>query len=635
MAEKRDSDNLSYSQLHAGDEFHALCCTRCAKNKRNKPSVKYCTVCSEYFCKDCLINHDSFPVMAKHPTVDTYTDGQSSRTTDDKMYAVPTEFCPHHPLKVIDMYCRSENVVGCSVCFNLEHKFCDDIHYITKYVVDNDPQQTIHSAYQQLSETAKSISGLQTKFDKYDKDFEKSKAECKQEINQYRKEINDTINDIEKRTLAELETKYNRCKQYNKKQNVAIQDMKSDLKRYLCDLVSEQVNLAQKFVLAIMGQRLVQQSEEMQSRSVENQTSVLKFSRSTEILAFLLNILTLGMLSSPENQNTMETDSRDKQTRQPTSITAKTTASTTTASTTTTSTTTASTTTTSTTTTSGATGSNIGTENIRVVKQQSKKQGLYKVVNKSMYKIKQSDDSNTCNILSSCITNNGDILLVDTNNKKIKLVDSKTYNIISSLLCDARPLSVCNVSSTEVVVCLDNNTIQFVSTCNNLVVTRSLSMKHACRCITVSRDRMYICDNTSLYIYNMNGTLINTIKEIKSGDKIFSHICDITISDDHNMIHIVDLYKGVITLDMNGKICWEFSGEVLNRAYGVCTDGSGNVIVCDRWSNNVILLGQNGDYMGEIVTIQNGVICPQTVCYNNNKLIVGCIDNNITVFTVK
>ncbi|KAL4216603.1 hypothetical protein ACF0H5_024326 [Mactra antiquata] len=621
MAEKGDSDNLSYSQLHAGDEFHALCCTRCAKDKKNKPSVKYCTVCSEYFCKDCLITHDSFPVMSKHLTVDTYTDGQSSRTTEDKMYAVPTEFCPHHPLKVIDMYCRSENVVGCSVCFNLEHKFCDDIHYITKYVVDNDPQQTIHSAYQQLSETAKNINSLQTKFDKYGKDFERSKAECKKEINQYRKEINDTINDIEKRTLAELETKYNRCKQYNNKQNVAIQDMKSDLKRYLCDLVSEQVNLAQKFVLAIMGQRLVQQSKEMQ-RPAENQTSVLKFSRSTEIFAFLLNILTLGMLSSPENQNTMETDSRDKQARQPTPFTTTTTTSTAT----------------STTTTSGATGSNISTGNIRVIKQQSKKQGLYKVVNKSRCNMVQSDDGDTCDILSSCVTNNGDIVLVDTYNYKIKLVDSKTYNIISSLLCDASPLSVCNVSSTEVAVCLDYNTIQFVSTCNNLVVTRSLSMKHKCRHITVSRDRMYICDLTSLYIYNMNGTLINTITENISGDKIFSNIWDITISDDHNMIHIVELYKGVITLDMNSKICWEFSGEVLDGARGVCTDGSGNVIVCGYNSHNVIMLGHNGDYKGEIVTQQDGVSYPRTVCFDvtQNKLYVGCKDdNNITVFTLE
>ncbi|KAL4216595.1 hypothetical protein ACF0H5_024318 [Mactra antiquata] len=622
MAEKGDCDSLSYSQLNAGDEFHALCCTRCAKDRKNKPSVKYCTVCSEYFCKDCLKNHNSYPVMLKHLTVNTYTDGQSSRATEDKMYAVPTEFCPHHPLKVIEMYCRSENVVGCSVCFNIEHKFCDDIHYITKYVVDNDPQQTIHSAYQQLSETAKNINSLQMKFDKYDKDFERSKAECKKEINQYRKEINDTINDIEKRTLAELETKYNRCKQYNNKQNVVIQDMKSDLKRYLCDLVSEQVNLAQKFVLAIMGQRLVQQSEEMQSRSVENQTSVLKFSRSTEILAFLLNILTLGMLSSPENQNTMETDSRDKQTRQPTPFT-----------TTTTTTSTA----TSTTTTSGATGSNISTGNIRVIKQQSKKQGLYKVVNKSRCNMVQSDDGDTCNILSSCVTNNGDIVLLDTNNDKIKLVDSKTYNIISSLLCDATPWSVCNVSSTEVVVCLLNNTIQFVSTCNNLVVTRSLSMKHACRCITVSKDRMYICDFTSLYIYNMNGTLIKTIKENKSGDKIFSEIWDITISDDHNMIHIVDCDKGVITLDMNGKICWKYSDKVLNGAHGVCTDGSGNVIVCGYNSHNVIMLGHNGDYKGEIVTQQDGVSYPHTVCFDvtQNKLYVGCKDDNITVFTLE
>ncbi|KAL4216591.1 hypothetical protein ACF0H5_024314 [Mactra antiquata] len=136
----------------------------------------------------------------------------------------------------------------------------------------------------------------------------------------------------------------------------------------------------------------------------------------------------------------------------------------------------------------------------------------------------------------------------------------------------------------------------------------------------------------------MNGTLIKTIKEIKSGDRIFSNIWDITISDDHKMIHIVDYDKGVITLDMNSKICWEFSGEVLDGAQGLCTDGSGNVIVCGFKSHNVIMLGHNGDYKGEIVTKQYDVRCPLTVCFDvtKNKLCVGCrIDDNITVFTLE
>ncbi|KAL4216612.1 hypothetical protein ACF0H5_024335 [Mactra antiquata] len=622
MAKKGGRDILTRSQLNAGDEYFELTCTRCSKKNKNKQSVKYCATCKQYFCKDCLEIHDDFHSSAGHVLVDTDSRILSSRNSGRHIKIVPTELCKEHPMEVVNMYCKDDDNVGCHVCFALHHRSCTGVEYIPRYVQEHDPTPIIDRINRKLTTSLKNIGALKTANDERERDLEKSKADCEREINQYRREINDVIDKIEKQTLAELETEYSNRKQYNTDQNLKIQKMKSDMKRFQDGIVSEQVNLAQKFVLAMIGRKLVEQSETMKSRSTEEQTSTFKFSRDTNILNFLLNIFTLGMLSSPGNQNTMETASRSKQTKQPTSIT----------------TTTASKTTTSTTTTSGATGSNIGTGTVRVVKQQSKKQGLYKVVNQSRYNMVQSDDSYTCNILSSCVTNNGDIVLLDTNNYKIKLVDSKTYNIISSLLCDALPWSVCNISSTEVVVCLLNKTIQFVSTCNNLVVTRSLSMKHKCRCITVSRDRMYICDDTSLYIYKMNGTLINTIKENKSGDKIFSHIRDITISDDHNMIHIVDYDKSVITLDMNGKICWEFSGEVLDGAYGVCTDGSGNVIVCGYMSHNVIMLGHNGDYKGEIVTQQDGVSDPHTVCFDvtQNKLYVGCeFDDNITVFTLE
>ncbi|KAL4216602.1 hypothetical protein ACF0H5_024325 [Mactra antiquata] len=620
MAKKGGRDILTRSQLNAGDEYFELTCTRCSKKNKNKQSVKYCAACKQYFCKDCLEIHDDFHSSAGHVLVDTDTDSRilSLRNSGRDIQIVPTELCKEHPMEVVNMYCKDDDNVGCRICFVLHHRSCTEIEYIPRYVQEYDPNPTIDHINRKLTTAFKHIETWKTNCDERDVAFEKSKADCKKEINQYRQDIKDVIDEIEERTLAELETEYNNRKQYNTDQNLKIQDLKSNLKRFQDGIVSEQVNLAQKFVLAMIGRKLVEQSETMKSRSTEEQTSTFEFSRNTDILAFLLNIFTLGMLTSPGSQDTLETASRSKQAKQTTFIATRTTTSITS------------------TTMSGATGSNICTEGNVRVEQQSEKQCLYKVVNRSKYNIKQSDDRYVCRIMSSCITNNDNIVLVDYNNNMIKLVDSKTYNIISSLLFDVRPLSVCSVSRTEVAVCLDNTTIKFLSTCNNLVVTRSLSMKHYCRCITVSRDRMYICDNRSLYIYNMNGTLIKKVKEIKSGDKIFSNIYDITISDDHNMIHIVDFNKGAITLDMNSKICWEFSGAILNGPHGVRTDGSGNVILCGYVSHNIILLGHNGHYMGEIV-IEQEVSIPRAVCFdkNNKKMIVGCDSDCIIVLTLK
>ncbi|KAL4224633.1 hypothetical protein ACF0H5_015331 [Mactra antiquata] len=617
MAKNDECDILTRSQLNAGDEYFDLTCTRCTKKKRKRQSVKYCATCKQYFCKECLKIHDEFHSSAGHALVDTDSKILSTRRSGRNNKIVPTEMCKEHPMEVVNMYCEDDNSVGCSICFVQHHRSCNGINYIPKFVQENNPIRQIRNIHKQLPKAAINIDILTADCEKQNIDLEKSKAYCKKEINEYRQDINCIINQIEKRTLAELETNYDSCKQSNENQNMKIQVMKSDLKRYQDDIDSEEVNLAQKFVLAIMGQGLIKQSSEMKSRSEESPTSSIKFSRNTGIMLFLLNIFTLGMSRASDYQETVKTSPSSKKTRQPTSVT---------------------TTTTSTTTPTGATGGKIVTEHATDVRQKSKKPGLYKIKNQIKINMKQLNDMKTCSIFSSCITDTGDIVLDDWANKTLKLVDSKSYNIKSSLFLDAEPWSVCRVNNEEIAVCLNNRTIQFVSTCDKLVVTRSLSVKHRCRCITFSRDRMYICDERSLYIYNMDRTLIKVITPIKSFGTIFSDIYGIAISDDHNMIHIVDLGSGVITLTTEGENCWVYSDERLSGAHGVCTDGSGNVIVCGCKSRNVLQLDDKGSCLGEIVKRQVGLYSPQTVCYDksNQNLIVGiCDDRHIRVYALQ
>jgi hypothetical protein len=78
--------------------------------------------------------HKNFTLLAKHSLLDITEKTQikttkneeenvESRETEDVgMLQVPTERCLKHPAKVVDMYCKTHDDVGCSVCFIPHYK---------------------------------------------------------------------------------------------------------------------------------------------------------------------------------------------------------------------------------------------------------------------------------------------------------------------------------------------------------------------------------------------------------------------------------------------------------------------------------------------------------------------------------
>lgn len=124
MAEQQDTD-LSYSQLNAGDQIFDLCCTPCSKKKWNKQAIKYCVICNEYFCNNCVDSHNSFQALSGHVLVDPQVMKPTSSGSRKEYHTVPTELCKRHHLKLVDMYCGNHDTVGCSVCFTLDHKWVE------------------------------------------------------------------------------------------------------------------------------------------------------------------------------------------------------------------------------------------------------------------------------------------------------------------------------------------------------------------------------------------------------------------------------------------------------------------------------------------------------------------------------
>ena len=134
------------------------------------------------------------------------------------------------------------------------------------------------------------------------------------------------------------------------------------------------------------------------------------------------------------------------------------------------------------------------------------------------------------------------------------------------------------------------------------------------------------------------------MKKDESGKKIFSHANRVTVSN-NGKIYVTDKSNGLIALDRDGLVLWEYDGEPdgepsdLYGARSVCVDGFGNVFVCGFFSDNVLEFGDDGERLGEVVSAKRHDISrrPQCVSFdrNNCRLIVTCLENDeIYIFTV-
>ena len=274
------------------------------------------------------------------------------------------------------------------------------------------------------------------------------------------------------------------------------------------------------------------------------------------------------------------------------------------------------------------------------------KQDLYQIQSSQTINITHDSDTEICSVHSCCFTSFGDILMSDYKNKSVKVVDGSAYNVKDVLSFQLHPLFICEVNENEAAVTLaetkhfgGDNKIQFMSTNNNkLVLTRTIKLDHCCSGIGVVNNMIYVSNERKrVYIYDMKGKLQRTLYLDQSGNELFSKSHAIIESQNKKRVHVTDLDKGLVTFDADGHFLWRFSGEQLEMAWAVCTDGKGNIFVSGGNSCNVIQIGSDGTYLGEVVSKISKIKDPQAICFDKRKsrlVLTKYNSNTVHIFSV-
>ncbi|XP_052259886.1 uncharacterized protein LOC127864234 [Dreissena polymorpha] len=261
---------------------------------------------------------------------------------------------------------------------------------------------------------------------------------------------------------------------------------------------------------------------------------------------------------------------------------------------------------------------------------------VFKVQGKSEYNVRIPSDSVTCDITGICVLPDGQVLVVDSRNDNVKLLNQQ-YQVVSHLDVNAWPFDICLIAPSEVAVAVNTSNIhevQFITVNQGKLVSgRKFQLQHECTFITHHQGDLFVTSGQELYKYSLNGKLICRLYQDRSANRTVGK-CAVSPTGDRLYITNWDQYK-LLTLARDGTLLATYSDPALG---GLHVTPAGQVLVCGYWSYTVLQVGWKGESkLTTLATQEDGVWRPWSVCYSSttSSIIVGQGGGNILVFRVE
>ncbi|KAH3895646.1 hypothetical protein DPMN_019811 [Dreissena polymorpha] len=260
---------------------------------------------------------------------------------------------------------------------------------------------------------------------------------------------------------------------------------------------------------------------------------------------------------------------------------------------------------------------------------------VFSVNGKSVHNVKMPSDSCTCWITAVCALPNGQVLVADYDNKRVKLL-SQQYRVVSHLdFRDGLIQNICLITPTEVAVAMYDE-VQFI-TVSQSQLAKGRTLQHYCTGIAHNQGDLYVCSGTALYKFTLSGKLVCTLYEDTSA---YSTVYKCAVSPTGDRLYIISYWQHkLLTLARDGTLLATFTDPPLWYPTGLHVTPAGQVLVCGARSDTVLQVGWEGKgKLANLAAEEDGMRLPQSVCYSSttSSIIVGqWWSDNILVFRVE
>ncbi|XP_053401379.1 tripartite motif-containing protein 2-like [Mercenaria mercenaria] len=283
---------------NASDEITGIKCCVCAGKNIMRESEKYCVECQDYFCIPCTDTHKTFPLMRGHKLLDKAD--FSTHGLRSSLLSFPTERCPIHKAKLLDMFCKNHDEVVCATCVAINHRTCQDIHSIPDEVDNLYKQSASDQTKKQLLAAKKEVKDIKKAKQQIISELKKQKQRAIDSISNYRKELEAELKRLETESLKEVDAQFNSMERDLQSEIKEAEEYIDDLEQSIGKLQKCNGNKAQEFVCVKASQKKIIQTKSSTS-SIQKQTEAkISFSADMKIKNYLKQQKLLGQLSTAE-----------------------------------------------------------------------------------------------------------------------------------------------------------------------------------------------------------------------------------------------------------------------------------------------------------------------------------------------
>ena len=233
--------------------------------------------------------------------------------------------------------------------------------------------------------------------------------------------------------------------------------------------------------------------------------------------------------------------------------------------------------------------------------------------------IRLDADMYPCNVTGCTYLPSGRLVLVDNNNKNLKLMDTNSQ-VMSLFVLDERPWDVTTYSSTNVAVsCPFNQSIELITTGLQMKVIGQIKTDRPCHGVGYHNTEkwFYIAcgegTDAQLQAYDLNGHLR---KVIIPDILVFHEPCYLTMSEDCSKVYVSDLDNGIIGFDTkSGDLICQYKDPRIKRYWDICGDELDRLLVVTTDPDGIYLL--EAEKNGKLLTQLKSSTKPCSITYSN------------------
>ena len=533
-------------------------CHNCREAGVLKDAISFCSECDRYFCVVCDKLHGK--LVPGHKT-DPYesVDTAENKVDDRTMYAT----CSKHSSETINYYCQEHESVICKICKQSEHASC-------AVQSASDACEGI-SISTKIADTIKKFINLQQKTDKL-------KHEVQMELDTYQSDIHARRYDI-KRLQKDFNSMFDRYDVQLELQEASfVNSLSSSIRS--CVSLTDQVKNQTKFLEETQGtvneilsfQQLIK--AETMYREFNNMFGEIQIKeRSCDIKedknhSKLLNRLSKLVHHPADLENSADSEEIEE----------------------------------------------------KVTEEMTKTKSFLNI--SSCTPVTQID-TRVCNDglesihYGCCCMLDGQVILCDNYNKKIKILD-KNYNIKFTALCPLGPYDVDSVDTKSAVVTLpEAKAIQFISVNPGFKFLQKIQLKLKCSGVCIHDKTIFVCihepeqEKRGVKVLNLNGGDMAFIPHLGTGDP--RNIC---VTADGSKVCYTggsgkDLFINCVTKDGYG--IFSVSNSDLDMPRGIIHDEYDNIMICDESKKCLQIISAEGVCENRLLTANN-MYAPRSMC---------------------